>query len=193
MCAARPRLGLRWLETFFEQNRLAVYLFLPVFRVQAIESAVGAEFPTVRVVGELEVEQAADLLAVALLAQREGRLDAPVEVALHQVGASEVHLLVIPFGKGEDTGMLEEASYQRDYADVLAHSFHAGPEAADAAYDQVYLHPGLGGFVEEFYNLRVCERVGLARDAGGLAPLGLLGLLFDKAHDALTHGQGGDE
>src|SRR5918997_1239469 len=188
MCAARPRLGLRGSETFFEQNRLAVYLFLPVFRVQAIESAVGAEFPTVRVVGELEVEQAADLLAVALLAQREGRLDAPVEVALHQVGASEVHLLVIPVGEGEDTGVLEEASYQRDYADVLAHGFHAGPEAADAAYDQVYLHPGLGGSVEELDDLGVSERVGLARDAGRFAALSLLGLLLDQAHYTLTHG-----
>src|ERR671914_200389 len=161
--------------------------------MQAFEGAVGAEFPTVRVIGELEIEQAADSLAVTFLAQREGSLDAPVEVALHQVGASEVHLLVIPFGKGEDTGMLEEASYQRDYADVLAHSFHAGPEAADAAYDQVYLHPGLGGFVEELDDLGIRERVGLARDAGGLTALGLLGLLFDKAHDALTHGQRGNE
>src|SRR5215218_5699321 len=184
---------LRLLEAFFEKNRLAVYLFLCVFRVQAIEGAVGAEFPTVRVVGELEVKQAADLLAVALLAQREGRLDATVEVALHQVGASEVHLFVIPVGKGEDTGVLEEASYQRDYADVLAHGFHAGPEAADAAYDQVYLHPGLGGFVEELDDLRVGERVGLARDAGGLAVFGPLGLLLDKAHYALAHGQRGDE
>src|SRR5215204_1671028 len=98
--------------------------------MQAFEGTVGAELPAVRVVGELEVEQAADLLAVALLAQREGRLDAPVEVTLHQVGASEVHLLVIPVGEGEDTGMLEEASYQRDNADVLAHGFYAGPEAA---------------------------------------------------------------
>src|SRR5215218_3614983 len=184
---------LRLLEAFFEKNRLAVHVFLILFRVQAFEVAVGAEFPTVRVVGELEIEQAADLLAVALLAQREGRLDAPVEVALHQVGASEVHLFVIPVGKGEDTGVLEEASYQRDYADVLAHAFHAGPEAADAAYDQVYLHPGLGGLVEELDDLGVRERVGLARDAGRLATSSLFGLLLDKAHDALTHGQWGDE
>ena len=161
--------------------------------MQAFEGAVGAEFPAVRVVGELEVEQAADHLAVALLAQREGRLDAPVEVALHQVGAPEVHLLVIPVGKGEDTGVLEEASYQRDYADVLAHGLHTGPEAADAAYDQVYLHPGLGGFVEELDDLGVRERVGLGRDASRLAAPSLLGLLLDKARDALTHGQGGDE
>src|SRR5215211_5511500 len=161
--------------------------------MQAFEGAVRTEFPAVRVISELEVEQAANLLAVTLLAQREGRLDAPVEVALHQVGASEVHFLVIPVGEGEYTSVLEEASYQRDYADVLAHGFHAGPEAADAAYDQVYLHPGLGGFVEELDDLRVRERVGLARDAGGLAAFSLLGLLLDKAHDALTHGQWGDQ
>src|SRR5215210_7982203 len=161
--------------------------------MQAFEGAVRAEFPAVRIISELEVEQAADLLAVTLLAQREGRLDAPVEVALHQVGASQVHLLVIPVGEGEDTGVLEEASYQRDYADVLAHGFHAGPEAADAAYDQVYLYPGLGGFVEELDDLRVRERVGLARDAGGLAAYRLLGLLLDQAHYALAHGKRGDE
>src|SRR5918997_4382045 len=156
--------------------------------MQAFEGAVGAELPAVRVVGELEVEQAADLLAVALLAQRKGRLDAPVEVALHQVGASEVHLLLIPVGEGEDTGVLEETSYQRDHADVLADGLHAGPEAADAADDQVYLHPGLGGFVEELDDLRVREGVGLARDRGGLTAFSPLGLLLDKAHDALTHG-----
>src|SRR5215218_6041514 len=184
---------LRLLEAFFEKNRLAVHVFLILFRVQAFEVAVGAEFPTVRVVGELEIEQAADLLAVALLAQREGRLDAPVEVALHQVGASEVHLLLVPVGEGEDTGVLEEASDKRDHADVLAHGLHAGPQAADAAYDQVYLHPGLGSFVEELDDLGVRKRVGLARDAGVLAGSSLLGLLLDQAHYALPHGEGRDE
>src|SRR5215207_6253834 len=181
------------LEPFLEQYPLAVYLYFSVSRVPAFEGAIGAELPAVGVVGELEVEQASHPLAVVPLAQGEGRLHAPVQVALHEVCATEVDLLVVPVGEGEDARVLQETSYQRDHADVLAHALHARPQAADAAHDQVYLHPGLGGLVEQLDDLGIRERVGLARDGGALAVPGLLGLLLDQMLYLLAQGWRGDE
>ena len=90
----------------------------------------------------LEVEQAADPLTVMFLAQREGRLDAPVEVALHQVCASEVDLLVVTFAEGEDAGVLEEAADDGADADVFADAFEPRAQGADAADDEVDLNAG---------------------------------------------------
>src|SRR5215207_4169462 len=168
------------LEPFLEQYPLAVYLYFSVSRVPAFEGAIGAELPAVGVVGELEVEQASYPLAMVSLAQGEGRLHAPVQVALHEVGATEVDLLVVPVGEGEDARVLQKTSHQRDHADVLANALHARPQAADTAHDQVYLHPGLRGLVEEFDDVGVCERVGLARNGDALTGPRLLGLLLDQ-------------
>src|SRR5918998_350793 len=180
------------LEALREEDRLAVQRLLSFLGVAALELAVGLERPAVRGVGELEVEEAADLLAVAPLAQGEGGLHAAVEVALHQVSAAEVDRLLVG-AEGEDAGVLQEAAHQGDDADVLAHALDAGPQAADAAHDQVYLHPGLGGLVEHLDDPRVGERVRLARYPRRLPVSGLLGLLLDAAHDALAQGHGGDE
>src|ERR671916_2061739 len=180
------------LEALREEDRLAVQRLLSFLGMAALELAVGLERPAVRGVGELEVEEAADLLAVAPLAQGEGGLHAAVEVALHQVGAAEVDRLLVG-AEGEDAGMLQEAAHEGDDADVLAHALDARPQAADAAHNQVYLHPGLRRLVEQLYYLGVRERVGLAGDPGRLPVLHLLGLLFDAAHDAVAQGDGGNE
>src|SRR5215213_8818498 len=176
------------LEPFLEQYPLAIYLFFAVSGVPAFEGAVWAEFPAVGVVGELEVEQASYPLAVVSLAQGEGRLHTPVQVTLHKVGATKVDLLVVPVGEGVDTRVLQETSHQRDHADVLANALHARPQAADAAHDQVYLHPGLGGLVEEFDDVGVRERVGLARNGDALTGPRLLGLLLDQMLYLLAQG-----
>ena len=50
---------------------------------------------------------------------------------------------------------VEETADQAAHADALRQTGHTGPEAADAAHDQVDLHPGIGGGVEQIDHVRV--------------------------------------
>src|SRR5918998_543813 len=138
------------LKRLFEEQGLAIQRFLALFRAKAGVVAVPVHLPGVRGVGELEVEEAADLLPVVGFAQGEELLDAPVEVALHQVGRTEVDLLVLALPEGVDSRVLQEAPHQRDHSDVLADPFQAGFEAADAPDHQLYAYPGLRCYVELF-------------------------------------------
>src|ERR687890_1674168 len=138
------------LKRLFEEQRLAVQRFLALFRAEAGVVAVPVHLPGVRSVGELEIEKAADFLPVAGFAQGEELLDTPIEVALHQVGRTEVDLLVLALSEGVDSRMLQEAPHQRDHSNVLADPFQAGFEAADAPDHQLYPHPGLRCQVELF-------------------------------------------
>src|SRR5918994_5101723 len=131
------------LEGLFEEQGLAIQRFLALFRAKASVVAVPVHLPGVRSVGELEVEKAADLLPVAGFTQGEELLDAPVEVALHQVGRTEVDLLVLALSEGVGSRMLQEAPHKRDHSDILADPFQAGFEATDAPDYQLYPYPGL--------------------------------------------------
>src|SRR5699024_1589938 len=64
-------------------------------------------------------------------------LDAPVEVAVHEIGAADVDLGVPAAGEGEDPGVLEEPAEDRTHADILAQAGDAGLEGRGAAYEQV--------------------------------------------------------
>src|SRR5918994_2950270 len=114
------------LEGLFEEQGLAIQRFLALFRAKAGVVAVPVHLPGVRGVGELDVEEAADLLPVVGFAQGEELLDAPVEVALHQVGAAEVDLLVLALPEGVDSRVLQAPSHQREHPDILADTFEAG-------------------------------------------------------------------
>src|ERR687889_581490 len=181
------------LEGLFEEQGLAIQRFLALFRAKAGVVAVPVHLPGVRSVGELEVEKAADLLPVVGFAQGEELLDAPVEVALHQVGRTEVDPFVLALPEGVDPRVLQKTSHQRDHADALADPFEARFEAANPPDHQLYLHPGLRGQVEFFNDLRVRKGVHLAGDASGLPPFSPLRLPAHQLDEPLTHSQGGDE
>ncbi len=100
----------------------------------------------------------------------EDRLDAPVEVAFHQVGAAEVG----PTGpcaavtEVVDPAMLQEASHHADHPDRVAPAGHARSQAADPTHDEVDPHAGTGGGVEATNDLLVDEGVHL-KDQPALA------------------------
>ena len=76
------------------------------------------------------------------------RFDAPVEVALHQVGAADVELRPPAVREPVDARVLEEPADDGADANALADAGHAGLQAADAADDQVDLDAGLRRAVE---------------------------------------------
>ena len=90
-------------------------------------------------VGELDLEDLAHLGLEPRVEDGEGDLDAVVEVARHPVGGGEEVLGRAAVLEVEDPGVLEEAVDDRDHADALGQPRHAGPQAADAAHDEVDL------------------------------------------------------
>ena len=61
-----------------------------------------------------------------------------------------------------------------------------GPQAADAAHDQVNLHARLRGAVEGLDDLPFGQRIDLGDDAGGQALAGVLGLALDELEQAVV-------
>src|SRR5438477_574670 len=92
--------------------------------------------------GELGVEDLLDPLAQRRGEDREGDLDAVVEVPGHPVRGGEKVLLVASVQEIVDARVLEEAIDDRDDADPLGQTGQAGPEAADPPDDQVDVHAG---------------------------------------------------
>ena len=72
-------------------------------------------------------------------------------------------------GEGDDAGVLQEAADDALDPDVLRQARNAGPQAADAADDQVDRHAGLAGGVEGVDDLRIDQGVQLGPDGGRLA------------------------
>src|SRR5260221_486752 len=73
-------------------------------------------------------------------------LDAPVEIARHPVRRGDEDLGVVGWqlvavGEADDAAMLEEAADDALDADILGQAGHPGPQAADAADDEVDLNP----------------------------------------------------
>ena len=68
--------------------------------------------------------------------------------------------------------MFQKTVHDAAHGDVLAHALDAGPQAADAAHDQVDLHAGLRRAVKRLDDLAVHQRIHLGDDARGQAAAG---------------------
>src|SRR5204863_1374190 len=118
-----------------------------------------------------------------LRADREGHFHTPCEIARHPVPAGDIELRLATVLEAEDAAVLEEAIDHREHLDVLADSGYAGNETADAADQEVDLHPGARGAVERGDGRGIDQRIHLGRDARrfSIARVRLL---------ALDHGDG---
>ena len=83
--------------------------------------------------------------------------------------------------------MLQEAADDADHPDGLAQAGHARAQAADAAHDEVDLHPGGRGGVERLDDLPVLEGVHLGDDVPAPPRLLVLHLALDQLEEALAH------
>src|SRR5918995_2667185 len=147
--------------------------------------AVGAERPGEDIVVQLDLEHLVEPGLELGIDHRREHLDAPVEVARHQVGRTEQVARAagaVAVGEPEDAGVLEVAPHDRPHPDRLRQPRHAGLEAADASHDQVDLDPRLRCGVQLLDHLGVDQTVHLHRDA---APAGAGGdLAVDEVDDA---------
>src|SRR5262249_2390693 len=106
----------------------------------ATVAAVDLQATRLDVVGQGETQ---DLFEEALsyrwILDREQGLDAPHEVARHPVGRRQKNLGPIAGAEREHAAVLEKAVHDAGHTDALRYSLEPGPEAADAAHQEVDL------------------------------------------------------
>src|SRR5690606_10707771 len=111
-------------------------------------------------------------------------LDAAVEIAGHPVGRSDVDgglrvRQAMAVAERVDTRMFEEAADDRLDADRLRETGYAGPQAADAAHDEIDLDARTAGIVERVDDDAVHERVHLGPDRARAPGFGVFHLGSD--------------
>src|SRR4051794_37084843 len=95
---------------------------------------------------------------------RQHELDPPVEIAGHPVGRADVDPRLpvgqlVAIAEAPDAAVLEEAADDRLDPNRLGEAGDAGAQAADAAHDEVDLHPGRACLVELVDDYRVDQGV----------------------------------
>ena len=123
----------------------------------------------------------------------EEHLDAPVQVARHEVGAAHQHFFGAAVAKPVDAAVFEEPADDAGHLDVVAHAGNAGPQRAHAAHQQVDLHARLGGPVEDGDHLAVDERVHLEHEVAAAARELMLDLAFEQCFEAVAQVDRPDE
>src|SRR3546814_10542264 len=83
--------------------------------------------------------------------------------------------------EAHDTRMLQEAADDALYPDVVGQTRYPGTQAADAADDQVDMHPRPAGAIERLYQLGIDERVELNPDRRRAPGLGVMDFFVDQA------------
>ena len=82
--------------------------------------------------------------------------------------------------------MLQEAAHHRFHADVLGEAGHAWAQAADAAHDQIDLHPRRARPVELLDDRGVRQRVHLGPDRPRPAGANMVDLAVDHRRELLA-------
>src|SRR5690606_36397048 len=129
--------------------------------------------PALRVVGKIKVELLADARLQRRVEDREHDLDAAEEVAVHPVGARAVELVGTAVQEPVAAALLEETPHDRAHVDVLGDARNAGPQAADAAHDQVDADARAGSLVQRADDLGLYERIQLRDDVALAAARGV--------------------
>ena len=101
--------------------------------------------------------------------QRNERLDAPIKIALHEIGGRNENArfrMRQPMAGAEriDARVLQEAADERLHANIVGQPGHARPQAANSAYHDVDLHARAAGRIESVDDLRIDERVAFHPD-----------------------------
>src|SRR5439155_6300264 len=107
-------------------------------------------------------------------------LDAPIEIARHQVRAADERLLCAAVAEVPRAAVLQEAADDAPHADVVADARHAGTKNGDAADEQIDLHARLRRAVQQINHTRIDERIHFQDDVPGLAALRPRDFPFDE-------------
>ena len=159
-------------------------MLLPVVR------AVGTEEAGLPVVSQLTVQHPLQLLPHLPVVDRTGDLHPPFQVPGHQVGGGQVHLGVRPLAEAVDAGVLQEPPHDAGHVDALRLPLHAGQETADAADDELHLHPRLRRRPELVNDAPFGDGIGLDAD---ITVRPLLHFLVDEGAELVLDAVGGHQ
>src|SRR5215813_1630541 len=151
---------------------------------------VAAQDPGLPPVAQADIQDLPQLFPRALRQDGRDDLDPPGEIAVHPVGGPDeelsVHGTVVAVGEVKDPRMLEESPNDRPDADPLGPARNAGPEAAEAAHDEIDGHARTRGLDQRLDDLRILELVHLAHDAGRAARFLMRGFALNEIDQALS-------
>ena len=85
--------------------------------------------------------------------------------------------------------MFQEIAYDRADRDIFADPGNAGPDAADASYDQFDLHSCRACSVKRFHDIGIAQGVHLGDDVRCLAVLGVPLLASDQVDKSVFEPQ----
>ena len=85
--------------------------------------------------------------------------------------------------------MLQKPADDGAHPDVLGNAWHAGPQGADAAHDQIHLDARLAGLVKRLDDLRLHQRVHFRHHPGRLAEAGVLRLRVNEVQHGFVQGE----
>src|SRR5215831_3246252 len=120
---------------------------------------VGVEFPGERVVGLEQIDYLVEPALQHRVHHRCQHLDAPVEVALHEIGGSDQVSRFLTAAEAVDPRVLEIAAHDRANPDRFGQAWDAGTQAADTAHDQVDFRAGASWLVQGVDQLGIDETV----------------------------------
>ena len=159
----------------------------------AARRAVGTDDVGLHVVGHVGEHDLPQHLRVhGGVLQRHDHLDAPVEVARHEVGRADPDDRVLArqrlaVAEAVDAAVLEEAPDDRLHADALAEAGHARPQAAYAAHDQLAFDARARCGVERIDDGGIDEGVHLHPHRRGPPSLRVRDLAADARQDRVAH------
>jgi len=103
---------------------------------------------------------------------RPGNLHAPHHVAIHPVGARQVHVFFLPILEVKNTGVLQKASDDRAHPNVFGLTRKARGQHASTTHNQINLNALRAGAHQAANQLLVGKRIHLDHHAAGIALAG---------------------
>src|ERR687895_97678 len=155
--------------------------------------AVRVQPPRHGVVVHPPVEQLNEVGPVAAVPDPYQRLDPPVEVAVHEVGAADPDLWVAAALERVHARVLEEPAEDAADLDRLRKTGDPGAQRADAAYPDVDRDAGHRGPVQRVDDDLVDDRVALEPDMGRPAGPVVFHLALDAQHETRAQGVRGHQ
>ena len=127
-----------------EQPFLRIHHRSAIERLETSVTAVRQQLPGLNVILKPNGE---DIIHddIAPLRMKDGKenFNSAIEIARHEVCASDEYFMLSSVVKVKDSGMFQEATDYGAHPNGVTHSGNAGSQATDASYLQVDFHTGL--------------------------------------------------
>ena len=121
-----------------------------------------------------------------------GSFNPGLQVAIHPICTTDVEVAVKRIGltraEPEDATVFEEPPHYRANLNVLTQPGHGRTQAAEAAHDEINLHPSFAGAVQRIHHAAIFKLIHLGNDPACTARGGNLRLAINQLKEALLHG-----